>query len=351
MSTAWRISGRFGVRQHRRLAARDGSSSALELAHRTSHGTPGEECRAETEHDRHENRAAEHQIGASDGRIDSGRRNADRRRPAALGRAMVDGVHRHAFQRRRDRSALLLDRASPAASQKAAFPTHAAWLRVRATTVRRRVEHNGRRAVGQDLTLDDLQYCFGPQHRREHVRNRVALADRQPHREDVHVQHRAPDQVTDARARRRAPSASTAPGSMARGKGAPSGKPHIDHVLRSRIGQNDVRPRRTPFEQCARLRIEPAEVAHPQARARRERVQRSERSPQLRIHGGNDRAHRVLGGLDLLPPLGLGVVQECNERQQDQRQQPGNDDPEQPLLERTERDSSPQTLHVHLRVF
>ena len=262
---------------------------------------------------------------------------------------MVDGVHLHAFQRRRDRRALpSVEHLQQRRRRRLPDP--------RSLVARARdngavsIEHNCRRAGRQDLALDDLQHCFRPQHRREHVRNRVALADRQPDREDVHVQHLAPDQVADAghaRAHRRLDCAGIDRSRQRRAQR----QAHIDHVLRSRIGQNDVRPRRTSLEQCARLRVEAAEVARPQARARGQRVQRGKRRPQLCIHGCNDRAHRVLGGLDLLPPLGLGVVEECDERQQHQRQQAGNDYPEQPLLERTERDGSPQTLHVHLRVF
>ena len=67
-----------GLRQHRRLAARDGSGGAFELAHWTRHGAPREESCAEAEHDRHEDRAAEHQVRANDRPIDGVGRNADR---------------------------------------------------------------------------------------------------------------------------------------------------------------------------------------------------------------------------------------------------------------------------------
>ena len=213
-----------------------------------------------------------------------------------------------------------------------------------------RVEHHDRCTLGQHLTPDDLQYCFGPQHRSEHIWNLVALANRQPHREHVHVQHRAPDQVADC-------GHAGAHGGFYRARidGARRRRAerqlHVDHVLRGRIGQDDVRPRGTPFEQRARFRVEPLEVAFAQPRTRRQRVERSERSSQLRVHGGDDGAHRGLCGLDLLLSLGPRVVKKCSERQQDERQESGDDDPEQPPLQRTECYSSPQPLHVHLRVF
>jgi hypothetical protein len=112
-------------------------------------------------------------------------------------------------------------------------------------------------------------------------------------------------------------------------------------VLRGRVGEDNVRPGRAPFEQRTSFRVESVEIPRAQPGTGGQCIQGRERSPQLRVDCGDDGAHRVLGRLDLLAFLRLRVVEQCGERQQYQGQQSNDDDPEQPPLERTERNSAP----------